>query len=112
APSSSSVIWAATRIGRVFITKNALDASPYVSFRRLDTDSTPGRFVTGIVVDPNNPNHAWISYTGYSAYTPSAPGHVFEVTYHPTTQTATFVNRSYNLDAGGADMPVTGLQRD
>ena len=26
----------------------------------------PGRFVSGIYVDPANPNHAWISYSGYS----------------------------------------------
>ena len=39
--------------------------------------------MTGIAIDPNDPNHAWISYTGYNAYTPDTPGHVFEVTLRP-----------------------------
>jgi hypothetical protein len=106
APSDRSTLWAATRIGRVFITKNANAANPRsVDFVRLDKSTTPGRFVSGIAIDPANPNHAWISYSGYNAYTPTTPGHVFEVTYNPTTKSATFTDRSYDL----GDMPATGI---
>ena len=105
APSDRGTLWAATRTGRLFITQNADDTPGSVSFRRLDRSSTPGRFISGIAVDPNDANHAWISYSGYDAYTPSTPGHVFEARYHPNTRRATFEDLS--LDLG--DQPVTGI---
>ena len=95
APSpTTATLWAATRIGRVFVTTNADDAGRARStFHRIDTPQTPGRFVTGIAIDPADPNHAWVSYTGYDAYTPDTPGHVFEVRYDPATHQATFDDR-------------------
>ena len=82
APSNAGTMWVATGTGRVFITDNANDPAASVVWTRLDTSdpSDPGRFVSSIYVDPANPNHAWISYSGYNANTPSQPGHVFEVT--------------------------------
>src|SRR3954453_2015950 len=74
APGDNATLWAATRVGRLFITKNANAANAnQVRFVRLDTASTPGRFVSGIAIDPNNANHAWVSYSGYNAYTPDTP---------------------------------------
>ena len=109
--SDTSTLWAATSTGRVFISSNA-DADPNTSvvFTRLDTSSpaAPNRFVTGIAVDPANSNHAWISYDGYSTSTPSTPGHVFEVTYDPVAQTATFTDRSYDL----SDLPINDVVLD
>jgi len=106
APSDSGTLWAATRVGRVFVSKNGDDAQPRnVRFSRIDTASTPGRFVSGIAVDPSDPNHAWISYSGYGAYTPDTPGHVFEVRYDPQSGTAGFVDRSFDI----GDQPVTGI---
>jgi hypothetical protein len=105
APSDQGTLWAATRIGRVFVTKNAGAAAGAVSFDRVDTNSTPGRFVSGIAVDPTDPNHAFISYSGYNVYTPGAPGHVFDVHYDPSTGHATFKDISHNL----GDQPVTGI---
>ena len=111
-----TTLWAATSVGRVFISKNAnADIASDVIFTRLDTlnAAAPGRFVTGIYVDPTNTNHAWISYSGYSAATPSTPGHVFEVTYDPNTATAAWVNiDTSNGIAGGGDLPVTAIVRD
>jgi hypothetical protein len=105
----TSTLWAATTTGRVFISKNA-DAEPAssVSFTRIDTPATPGRFVSSIYVDPQNPNRAWISYSGFSASTPTTPGHIFEVTFDPATGTATW----NNLDADLGDLAVTDLVRD
>jgi hypothetical protein len=109
-----STLWAATATGRVYISKNADAADPgTVSFTRLDSLSTaaPQRFVSGIVVDPTNPNRAWITYTGYSANTPTTPGHVFQVDYDSTAGTATFTD----IDNGSGpigDLPVTGIARD
>ena len=114
ATSDTGTLWASTATGRVFISKNA-DASDAtsVTFTRLDSLSAaaPGRFVSATVVDPANPNHAWITYTGYNANTPSTPGHVFSVTYDPGAGTATWTS----LDGGTGplgDLPVTGLARD
>ena len=105
APSDNSTLWAGTRVGRVFISKNIDDDPGSVGFRRIDTSAQPGRFVSGIAVDPNDANHAWVSFSGYDAYTPGQPGHVFEVTYDPASHTATWTDRSYNL----GDQPITSI---
>ena len=105
APSDNSTMWAATKPGRVFVSKNIDDDPGSVAFRRIDVGTSPNRFVSGIAIDPDNPNHAWISYSGYSAYTPATPGHVFEVTYDPTNHQATWTNLSFNLP----DQPITGI---
>ncbi len=105
APSDVGTLWAATRTGRVFVSRNSNVTPARVGFHRIDTPATPGRFVSGIAVDPTNPNHAWISFSGYNAYTPTTPGHVFEVTYKPRKYTATWIDRSYNM----GDQPVTGI---
>jgi hypothetical protein len=114
APGDTGTLWTATSTGRVFVSKNADATDPAsVAFTRIDTlaSNAPGRFVSSIYVDPANPNHAWISYSGYNFNTPSQPGHVFEVTYDPTAGTATWTN----LDSGTGpmgDLPVTDLVRD
>lgn len=100
-----NTVWAATRTGRLFVTSNADDVPGSVSWRRIDTDQTPGRFVSGIAVDPFDPDHAFITYSGYDAYTPDTPGHVFEVTYDPGKRVASFVDRSYDL----GDQPITDV---
>jgi hypothetical protein len=111
ATSDTSTLWAATQTGRVFISKNA-DAEPAtaVTFTRLDAlaANDPNRFVSGIAIDPANPNHAFISYSGFNTNTPMQPGHVFEVTYDPVAGTATWLDRSYDL----GDLPVTDVVYD
>src|SRR5258708_23863568 len=74
----------------------------------MDLPSSPGRYVSGIYIKGDDPNHAWISYSGFNASTPSTPGHVFEVAYKPSSGTATWQDRSYDLD----DIPITGIVRD
>jgi hypothetical protein len=64
--------------------------------------------VSGIYVDPTNANHAWVSFSGFNAATPSTPGHVFEVTFNSGTGTANWTDRSFDLQ----DIPITGLVRD
>lgn len=107
----TSTLWVGSARGRVFISKNA-DAEPESSvvFTRLDSlaANSPGRFVSGIFVDPNNGNRAWISYSGFSASTPTTPGHVFEVRYDPIAGTATWKDLSFDL----SDIPITDVVRD
>jgi len=105
-----STMWAATRRGRLFVTKKNADASDptAVVFKRIDTASQPTRFISAVAIDPENSNHAFVSFSGYNAYTPTTPGHVFDVRYHPGSGTATWTDLSFNL----GDMPVTGIALD
>jgi hypothetical protein len=105
APGDNSTLWAGTRNGRVFVTKNVDDSPGSVDFRRIDTSAQPGRFVSGIAVDPDSPTHAWVSFSGYNQYTPGHSGHVFDVTYNPGTHTASWSDVSFNI----GDQPVTGI---
>jgi hypothetical protein len=106
APGDTGTLWAATGRGRLFISKNADLANNTVTFTRLDTASTPIRFPSGIAVDANNPNRAFVGFSGYNSSTPAMPGHVFEVLYNGTT--ATWRDLSYNL----GDMPITDVAFD
>ncbi|MDQ1741344.1 MAG: hypothetical protein QOE53_2996, partial [Pseudonocardiales bacterium] len=108
APSDRSTLWASTRMGRLFVSRNADAPAGAVAFTRIDTPETPGRFPSGISVDPSDANHAWVSYSGYNAYTPDTPGHVFEVRYDPASHHATFTDRSFDL----ADQPILDVALD
>ena len=108
AVGNTNVLWAATRPGRLFISTNADAPAATVAFTRLDTSAQPNRFVSGIAIDPTNPYHAFVTFSGYNAYTPNTPGHVFDVTYDPTTGKATWTDISHDL----GDLPVTGVAYD
>jgi hypothetical protein len=110
APSDNSTLWVGLRRGRVFVSSNADKASGQVAFFRIDTSSTPTRFVSGIAVDPADPNHAFISFSGYNAYNPTQPGHVFDVHYDPTGHTATWTNIDHNKQ--NLDEPITDIAYD
>jgi hypothetical protein len=112
APSDAGTLWVATGTGRVFVSKNANDPNHNaVVFDRIDNDptasNTPARYPSKIYVDPTNPNHAWITYSGYNAKTPDTPGHVFEVTYVPGG--STFVNRDGHKINGFGDIPANAI---
>jgi hypothetical protein len=109
APSDTGTLWAATRTGRVLVSGNADAAAGAVRFQRLDDDDadTPPRFVSGIAVDATNPNHAIVSYSGYDAYTPAKPGHVFDVKYDPAKRTSEWTDLTFDL----GDQPVTDVVR-
>jgi hypothetical protein len=115
APSDTSTLWVATNTGRVFISKNADAPAGSVTYTRLDTlpsaTADPGRFVSGIYVDPTNPNHAWISYSGYNFNTPTESGHVFEVTYDPSTPDATWTSLDNPGGTAFPDSPATDVVR-
>ena len=64
----------------------------------------PGRYVTSITVDPASINRAWITYSGFNAATPLAPGHVFMT----TDGGASWVDKSANLP----DIPANAFALD
>jgi len=116
-------IWAATSAGRIFVTHNGDAVNPSdVVWTRIDNSiagGSPTRFPSSIYVDPTNANHAWISYSGYNAATPSTHGHVFSVTNTGVTGAGVFTN--LNVEAGSSayptptndgDLPVADVVRD
>jgi hypothetical protein len=112
APSNTGTIWASTNAGRLFISDNGNDPSAAaVVWTRLDTSAAndPQRFISGIYVDPTNPDRAWISYSGYNFTTPAEPGHVFRV--DRVGNSATWTNLDGGLGPLG-DLPVTDIARD
>jgi hypothetical protein len=104
----TSTMWVGTRRGRLFISKNANAAPASVTYTRIDTDAQPRRYPSGVSVDRNDVNHAIVSFSGYNAYTPATPGHVFDVHYNPTTHTATWNDISYDL----GDQPILDVAYD
>jgi hypothetical protein len=113
APSDNGTLWVGTRRGRVFVTSNADAVQPNnVNFYRIDTSQQPSRFVSGIDIDPGDPNHAFISYSGYNAYAQAAgtiQGHIFDVHYNPGTHTASFGS---DLATNLGDQPITDIAVD
>jgi hypothetical protein len=114
--SDTSTLWAATSTGRIFISKNADAADPAsVQFVRLDTlaANDPPRYPSAIFVDPNDANHAWITYSGFNAKTPATPGHVFEIRFTPasgaTPATASFASLDGHKINGYGDIPATSI---
>ena len=94
-----------------------------MTWHRIDSSTSgnsPTRFPSGIYVDPSDPGHAWISYSGYNAATPLTKGHVFEVKENGTSPgSGIFTN--LNVEAGTAayptpdndgDLPVSDVVRD
>jgi hypothetical protein len=114
--TDTQTLWAATSNGRVFISKNAADPSAAaVTFTRVDNLSpiTPPRYPTAMFVDPADPNHAWITYSGFNAKTPATPGHVFEIRYRPATPVTPASVDFTNLDGRGffayGDIPANSI---
>jgi hypothetical protein len=129
AKTNTSMLWAGTRRGRVFIATNADSNDPAkltsapdplgtgvlktqtdVEFERIDTPAQPMRFVSGIAIDPRDAggNTAFVSFSGYNAYTPATPGHVYKAVYNPATGTATWMN----LDGNLGDLPILDIEVD
>lgn len=109
--ADAGTLWAATNVGRVFVSHNVNDPTPAnVTFTRVDSTNAaaPERFVSALAVDPTNPNHAWIAYSGFNALTPTTPGHVFEVTWDPDMLSSQWTSLDYDL----GDLPVNHLVRD
>ena len=105
-------LWTATQVGRVLVSKNAGGPEPAVVFDRIDDDATalpnaPNRFVSAIHVDPKDPNHAWIVYSGFNAKD-TIPGHVFEVRYVPGASTFRLLDGNEPRDRMG-DIPATSV---
>jgi len=117
-------LWAATSAGRIFVTHNADASDPAtVTWHRIDSSTSgnsPTRFPSGIYVDPADTGHAWISYSGYNAATPTRLGHVFEVKENGTLPgSGIFTNlkveagtSAFPTPTDNGDLPVSDVVRD
>jgi hypothetical protein len=114
-------MWALTSAGRVFVSHNVNATDPAaVTWHRIDNATSPTRFPSGVTIDPNDPGHAWISYSGYNAATPTTPGHVFDVRENGTA-TGSGIFTNLNVESGTSryptpfddgDLPVADIVRD
>ena len=118
----AGTLWASTASGRVYIFKNADAPNPAaagqfeVSDAIAANNTTPVRFISGIVIDPANPNHGFVSYGGYDS-TPApgrtvVPGHVFEVTWDGKSPHATFTSLDGEGRGALGDLPLNAIARD
>src|SRR5947207_4047513 len=114
-------LWATTSAGRVFVTHNSDASDPAkVSWHRIDNATSPTRFPSSIYPDPLNINHAWVTYSGYNAVTPTTPGHVFEVSENGSAKgSGVFTNlnveagtSAFPTPTGTGDLPVNDIVRD
>jgi hypothetical protein len=114
-------LWATTSAGRIFVTHNADASDPAtVAWHRIDNASSPTRFPSSIYPDPANINHAWVTYSGYNATTPTVPGHVFDVLEGGATPgSGSFTNlnvergtAAFPTPTGTGDLPVNDIVRD
>lgn len=118
ATADTGTLWAGTASGRVYIFKGADAADPStaseneVSNTLVAVPTTPVRFVSGIAIDPANPNHGWVSYGGYDSVNSTVPGHVFDVKWDGVSAHATFTSLDGSGDGALGDLPVNSLVRD
>jgi hypothetical protein len=117
-------LWALTSAGRVFVTHNADASDPAtVLWHRIDSSTSggsPTRYPSSVYPDPDKVNHAWVTYSGYNATTPTTPGHVFDVVEGGAAAgSGSFTN--LNVERGTAafptptdngDLPVNDIVRD
>lgn len=114
-------LWAATSAGRLFVTHNADAIDPAtVVWHRVDNATSPTRFPSSIYPDPKDVSHAWVTYSGYNAATPTTPGHVFDVREGGLAPgSGVFTNlkvengtAAFPTPAGDGDLPVSDVVRD
>jgi len=114
-------LWATTSAGRVFVTHSADASDPAtVVWHRIDNATSPTRFPSSIYPDPTNVNHAWITYSGYNATTPTVPGHVFDALEGGAAPgSGSFTNlkvergtAAFPTPTGTGDLPVNDIVRD
>ncbi len=114
-------MWALTSAGRIFVSHNVNAADPAaVTWHRIDNATSPERFPSGVTIDPEDPGHAWVTYSGYNAATPTTPGHVFEVSENGSAPgSGIFTNldvesgsNAYPTPFNDGDLPVADIVRD
>ncbi len=64
-PADPNLVYAGTDSGLMWVSRNAMAAPDQVTWQKLESPVFPGRWVTRITVDPQNPAVAWASFSGW-----------------------------------------------
>ena len=65
-PADANLVYAGTDTGTIWVSRNAMAADPaQVTWTKLESPAFPGRWVTRITVDHENPQIAWASFSGW-----------------------------------------------
>ncbi|MEA2481683.1 MAG: hypothetical protein QOJ07_3605, partial [Thermoleophilaceae bacterium] len=107
-PADKGTLWAGTGDGHLGFSTNVNARNPAdVRFRNVVTSKLPGRFISGIAVDPADRAHAWVSYSGFAANAKPS-GHVFSVRFDRKKRTFAVSD----VSTGIGDQPVDDLAYD
>ncbi|HEU4349363.1 MAG TPA: hypothetical protein VFR35_16425 [Actinoplanes sp.] len=69
-PADPNLVYAGTDSGLMWVSRNAMAAPDQVTWERLQSPRFPGRWVTRITVDPQDPTAAWASFSGWRSGDP------------------------------------------
>lgn len=72
APGDPRTIYTGSQAGVVSATSDG-----GTTWTRVDKAPLPGRWVSGIAIDPRDPRTVYAAFSGFDDATPGAPGHVF-----------------------------------
>lgn len=78
APSDNLTVYAGTSNGSVW--RSTDGGAALGNWSDVTSSPLPNRFVTDIVVDQTDPDIVYLTFSGFSISTPTAPGHVFRST--------------------------------
>jgi photosystem II stability/assembly factor-like uncharacterized protein len=71
-PADPNLVYAGTDSGLMWVSRNATAAASQVTWERLSSPTFPGRWVTRITVDPQDPRVAWAAFSGWRSGQPHA----------------------------------------
>ncbi|WP_206069916.1 VPS10 domain-containing protein [Knoellia koreensis] len=60
-----NLVYAGTDSGLVWVSRNAMAPAAEVTWEKLSSPTFPGRWVTRVTVDPDNPKVAWATFSGW-----------------------------------------------
>ncbi len=60
-----NLVYAGTDSGLMWVSRNAMGPAAEVTWQKVESPVFPGRWVTRITVDPDNPQVAWASFSGW-----------------------------------------------
>ncbi len=98
-----TAVYTGSEDGLVYVSTDA-QVNPSPNWKPIGKNKLPNRPVTQFAVDRSNYRTAYVSYAGFNAATPTAPGHVFKT----TNAGATWADISGNLP----DSPVNSVILD
>ncbi|GEM_PF-656363 len=104
AKSNSSVLYVGTSGDRTSRSKVLVSTNGGSSWTATGASLLPNRAVSSITVDPLNADRAFVVLSGFTANTPTTPGHVFITTNRCTSWT--------NISGNLPDVPVNTLILD